>query len=161
MPIQKQYSIDDLAPVITSLLAEGKKVIVSAAGNSMYPLIRNQKDAIVLTAYKGESVSIGDMIFYKRTNGQYVLHRVVAIENGEFTLMGDNQTLQEKGITNQQIIALPIAVIRGKKTIDINSKGYLLYKKAWTKTNIFRKAGIGFFNLRIRASKRLKKIINK
>ena len=157
MQKQKPYSIEQLVPVIKSFFDEGKDVIISAAGNSMYPLIRNYKDAIVLTAYKGQPLNIGDMIFYKRKSGQYVLHRIVGIEGNGFILLGDNQTQQEKGITKEQVIAVPTAIIRGEKTINVNSKGYLLYTRMWIKSKLLRRAGIRFFGFRIWLSKKVKK----
>ncbi len=156
MQKQKPYSIEQLVPVINSFFDDGKDVIISAAGNSMYPLIRNYKDAIVLTAYKGQPLHIGDMIFYKRKSGQYVLHRIVGVEDNGFVLLGDNQTQQEKGITKEQVIAIPTAIVRGKKIISVNSKGYSLYKKMWTKSKVLRRVGICFFGFRIWLSKRLK-----
>ena len=160
--MQKQYNLEDIVPVITSFFAEGKDVIISAVGNSMRPLIRHQKDAIVLTEYKGEELLVGDMIFYRRTNGRYVLHRIVGLEkDGSFIIVGDNQTVLEKGITKQQVIAVAKAVIRGNKTVSVNSKGYILYTKIWTKSKLARGFCIGLFNFKIRLARRLKKFINK
>ena len=118
------------------------------------PLIRNQKDGIVLTAYKDQTLAVGDMAFFKRSDGSYVLHRIVDIaEDGCLTMLGDNQLSVETGIKPQQIIAVPIAIIRGNKTLDLSSKKYLKYSKFWTKSVFFRRVHIRLFSLKMRLSK--------
>ncbi|MBQ5910417.1 MAG: S24/S26 family peptidase [Clostridia bacterium] len=158
MQKQNLYSMEELVPVMTSFFAEGKKVMVTAVGNSMLPLIRNRKDSIVLTAYEGSQLNIGDMVFYKRKDGKYVLHRIVDVaQDGSFIILGDNQTVTEKGIKKDQIIALPTAIIRGKKTVSVTSGEYLRYKKIWTRSVVLRKLHEKYFNLKNRIVKKFKR----
>lgn len=160
--MQKLYNLEDIMPVIISFFDEGKDVIISAVGNSMCPLIRHQKDAVVLTRYGGTELNIGDMVFYRRTNGRYILHRIVGIEkDGSFILLGDNQTMLEKGITKEQVVAVPKAIIRGNKTISVDSKGYKFYAGFWAKSRLVRKLCIVLFEFRIWLSKAVKKLIKK
>ena len=148
------YPMEELIPLISSFFDEGKNVIITAVGNSMAPLIRNQKDGIVLTAYKGQTLAIGDMAFFKRSDGNFVLHRIVDIaEDGSLTMLGDNQLSLETGIKPQQVLALPIAIIRGKKTLDLSSKKYRKYSKFWTKSVFFRRVHIKLFSIKTRLSK--------
>lgn len=156
--ILSSYPMHQLAPIICEFLARGKNVIVPAKGNSMRPLLRNRKDSIVLTAYKGEPLFVGDAVFYKRSNGGYVLHRIVSLhENGSFTLMGDNQCQSESGITAEQIIAVPIAFIRGEKKILCSSVGYKRYVNFWTGSTFFRKLHMKLFFLLVRIKSKIKK----
>ncbi len=145
------YTMEELFPVISSFFDEDKKVIITAVGNSMRPLLRHKKDGIVLEKYEGQPLQTGDMVFYKRESGRYVLHRIVGIdEGGSFTMLGDHQTEAEKGIRKEQVLAVPTAVIRGKKTIPLASKGYQRYAKFWTKSVFFRKLNIKLFGLKIK-----------
>lgn len=160
MQKQSLYTMEDLVPVMQDFFAEGKKVVINAVGNSMSPLIRHKKDAIVLTAYKGEPLVAGQVVLYKRNDIKYALHRIVDVqEDGSFVLLGDNQTVKEIGIKPEQIIAVPTAIIRGEKSIDVNSKAYVFYTKLWTKSIFFRKLHIKFFEFRIWVSKEVKRII--
>ena len=144
-------------PVIDSFFKEDKKVIITAVGNSMRPLIRHSKDGIVLEEYKGQKLQVGDMAFYKRDSSRYVLHRIVAVEeNGSFTMLGDNQTLIEEGIRPDQIIALPYAVIRGNKTILMKSAGYKRYAGFWAKSKVIRRFNIFLFELKIKIARIIK-----
>ena len=144
--------MQNLIPVITAFFDEDKKVIVEAVGNSMRPLIRHKKDGIILEKYVGQSLAVGDMAFYKRKNGRYVLHRIVGItEDNSFIMLGDNQTKAETeaGIKSEQIIAVPTAVIRGKKTVLVTSKGYKRYARLWSKSGFFRNLNIMLFKFKI------------
>lgn len=152
------YKVEELVPVMLDLFAKGKKVIISATGNSMAPLIRNKKDSIVLSAYKGENLGVGDMVFYKRKNGRYVLHRIVDIaSDGKFIMLGDNQIKMEETVDIKQIVALPVAVIRGEKEVSLTSDGYKLYTKLWKKKSLIRIAYIKLFAFKIKLSRLIKK----
>lgn len=154
------YKVEELVPVMLDLFAKGKKVIISATGNSMAPLIRNKKDSIVLSAYKDENLGVGDMVFYKRKNGRYVLHRIVDIaSDGKFIMLGDNQIKMEETVDIKQIVALPVAVIRGEKEVSLTSDGYKLYTKLWKKKSLIRIAYIKLFAFKIKLSRLIKKII--
>ena len=151
------YKLEELIPAINSFFDENKKVIITAVGNSMRPLIRHKRDGIVLEKHTGQPLSVGDLAFYKRESGQYVLHRIVATdENGNFTMLGDNQTEREVGIRVDQIIAIPTDIIRGNKTISVKSARYLRYSKFWTKSVCCRKLNIILFNLRVKIARIIK-----
>lgn len=151
--------MQELAPIICELLTQGKNVIVPARGNSMRPLVRNERDNIVLTAYNGERLGVGDAVFYRRQGGVYVLHRIVTVEgDGSFTLMGDNQSAPEKGIRAEQIIALPVAFIRGNKNVSCSSAGYKRYVKFWTGSVFFRKLHQKLFYLSVRVKSKIKRM---
>jgi hypothetical protein len=142
------YPMEELAPIVCQLLDRGKSVVIPAKGNSMRPLVRSGKDNIVLTAYKGQPLLKGDAIFYKRKNGSFVLHRIVAINiDGSFTVIGDNQVLLEKGVTKEQVIALPTMIIRGKREIDCNSPLYKKYSLFWSDSVVLRKIHYRLFFL--------------
>lgn len=144
-------------PIINSFFDENKKVIITASGNSMRPLIRHKTDGIVLEKYKGQQLSVGDLAFYKRDNNQYVLHRIVDVDkNGDFVMLGDNQIETEAGIRSNQIIAVPTAIIRKNKTISVNSARYKSYSKFWTKSKFFRRLNILLFRIKIKIAKIVK-----
>lgn len=162
MQKQNLYTMEELVPIMNSFFAEGKKVMVTAVGNSMLPLIRNQKDAVILKGYNGDELNVGDMVFFKRKDGKYVLHRIVDIcEDGSFIIQGDNQLTTDSGVKKEQIIAVPTAVIRGKKTVSVHSKKYLRYKKIWTHSRILRKLSIISFGLKGTVKRRITKIFSK
>ena len=77
-------------------------------GTSMLPLIRQGKDSVILV--KPGLLSIGDIVLYRRKNGQFVLHRIIKIKGDNLYLCGDNQSEIETGITTNDVIAKVKAV---------------------------------------------------
>ena len=68
--------LDDLMPVIRERLEAGETVEFMPRGVSMLPLLRQGRDAVVLSPLP-ERLRKYDVVLYRRRNGQYVLHRIV------------------------------------------------------------------------------------
>ena len=97
-------------------------------GTSMMPLVREGVDQVVLI--KADTVKKGDVVFYQRDNGQFVLHRVVKVKNGKYVMCGDNQWVLEQGITDKHVLAKMKAVLRDGIVIDEANKKYVRYIKS-------------------------------
>lgn len=96
---------------IRQILARGDSCRLRVTGTSMVPFLRSEKDAVILKPFDGR-VRRGDLLFYSRPNGQYILHRIHKIcPDGGFLLCGDNQTVLER-VQREQIIAAVAAVER-------------------------------------------------
>ena len=108
--------LDELAPIIAEALAAGGTFTLYPGGNSMLPTIRPGEDAVVLASPK--EVGVGDVIFYRRDSGVFVLHRIVGKKkDGSFVLRGDNQFYNEEGILPSQIIAVVAAYHKGERIV--------------------------------------------
>lgn len=108
----------EMLPLIQEQLEKGGEVTFSPNGSSMLPFIRQGRDEVVIEKFNG-MLKKYDIPFYRRANGQFVLHRVVKIEkDGSYIMRGDHQKELEKGITNENIIGILKCVNRdGKKPI--------------------------------------------
>ena len=71
---------------VARLLGEGREVVITPKGRSMLPFIRGEVDHIKLR--QSDSLRVGDIVLAYFEN-RYILHRIVAIEGDEITLMGD------------------------------------------------------------------------
>lgn len=100
--VQVQFS--ELLPVIQDAINSGNTFTFTAFGNSMHPFIRGGKDRVTLSA-PNSIPNLGDIVFYRRSNGEFVLHRIVHIKNDNLTLCGDNQFILEENIKPTQILA--------------------------------------------------------
>ena len=96
------------------IISEQGKLVYTAEGNSMFPLIK-PRDLLVIEAVRGR-LSVGDVPLYKRDSGQYVLHRVVEVRRGGYVMKGDNRAFREKGITDRHIIGVLTAIVRDGRT---------------------------------------------
>ncbi len=127
---EKAMQLDDLMPLIRERLDQGQSVAFSPRGTSMLPMLRQGRDSVELSPLP-EQLNKYDLPLYQRGNGQYVLHRIVAV--GEtFTCMGDNQFEPEPGLRQDQMIAVVTAFTRGGKRIEVTNPGYRLYCRLWT-----------------------------
>jgi hypothetical protein len=71
-----------MLPIITEKISSGGEVSIPITGKSMYPTLKQGRDYAVLKKAP-EHLEKGDIPFYRRENGCFVLHRVVGEdENG-------------------------------------------------------------------------------
>ena len=121
----KKVRLSEMLPIITEKISSGGEVSIPITGISMYPTLKQGRDYAVL--FKApEHLKKGDIPFYRRENGQFVLHRVVGEDENGYILCGDNQTEKEYGVKREWIIAILIAVERDGKRIPINSSEFLI-----------------------------------
>ncbi len=116
-------------------------VCLAFKGTSMNPLFVEGRDKVCLYAFKPNSaVKKGDIVLYKRDNGEHVLHRVMAKKGDKLKLSGDNQCMIEVGVDLSQILAICKGYYKYDKYIDFEkSIKYKFYKNTYGKFIIFRK----------------------
>lgn len=128
-----EYSLDEYIPLIREVIDSGGEFRLYPRGTSMLPLLRQGIDSVVLVAPR--TLKRGDVLLYRRANGQYVLHRLVRVRrDGSLWFSGDNHMTVEKGIVREQIIAAVTAVFRGEKRKDRTTFGIRFYAKMMTFT---------------------------
>ncbi len=104
-----EMKMEELYPLILQGLDECGEFVFLPKGISMLPTIVQFKDRVKLI--KADSIKKYSIVLYRRENGQFVMHRVVGIRNGTYTMCGDNQLGYERGIKKEQIIALASEII--------------------------------------------------
>ena len=132
------------------VLAKNGKLTYTNVGDSMMPLIRQDKDLLIIEPVHGRLKKY-DVPLYRRDSGQYVLHRILKVRREDYVICGDNRWRKEYGITDRHIIGILTGIVRDGKTISVTDKKYLLYVHVWC----------DFFPIRailIRISNKLKKI---
>lgn len=128
---KKKISLNEIYPAIKETLNSGGTVELPITGTSMFPLLKAGRDTVIIKAE--DKYSVRDIIFYRRNDGHFVLHRIVGTEKDGYILCGDNQTDIEKGITYKNIIAKVIEIRRNGKVIDVNDKKYIKRVDFWIK----------------------------
>ena len=96
-------------------------------GDSMMPLIRQDKDLVLISGKPDGRLKKYDVPLYKRDSGQYVLHRVLRVRENDYVLCGDNRWQRETDISDRHIIGVLTAVIRNGKKLPTNARRYRLY----------------------------------
>ena len=129
--------MEELMPLFCELLAAGKTVRFSPRGTSMLPLLRQGLDTVTLAPITGHPQKY-DVLLYQRDNGQYILHRMVKV--GEtHTFIGDNQFVYERGVREDQLIAVVTGFSRGEKACSVTSFGYRCYCRIWHYSRFLRR----------------------
>lgn len=101
------------------IIAEQGRLVYTNVGDSMFPVVQ-EGNLLIIEAVKAP-LKVGDVPLYKRDSGQYVLHRIVDIKKGKYTMRGDNRTGSEKGITDRHIIGVLTGIVRNGKTFPVET----------------------------------------
>ncbi|MBE7032143.1 MAG: hypothetical protein E7401_04175 [Ruminococcaceae bacterium] len=126
---KKGVRLEELFPIIEEKLKLGGSVTFRPHGVSMRPLIRQGKDSVTVGTLD-KNPKTGDVIFYRRPDGQFVLHRIVGEDKNGYILCGDNQRILEHGVKQEWIIGILTAVSRKDRILECSGKSYKLYLKA-------------------------------
>ncbi len=125
------YTLSDSIEVIEEILASGGEFKMYPKGKSMLPFIVEGEDAVVLVK-QTDKLKKNDIAFYRRDNGQFVLHRVVkTMPDGSYVMCGDNQIYLEKGITDSQIIGVLSRLYKREKLFNDKAFSYKIYRAFW------------------------------
>jgi len=126
--LNHEFYLADAIEVIDEVLAAGGEFRMYPKGTSMLPLLVQGRDSVILKRKDNIPANKHDIAFYRRDNGQFVLHRVMKIEsNGTYVMCGDNQLVLERGIKAEQIIGYVSSFYRKDKKIDTHSVLYSIY----------------------------------
>lgn len=123
--------MEKLAQLLDVQLQHDGHAWLTVTGNSMYPMLRNRRDAVRL-CLTDRVPGNRELILYRRKNGQYVLHRIVRIVGpGAYLCAGDNQWELEN-VSAEQVIAVVDTFRRHGKIYGVSHGGYQLYVRLWT-----------------------------
>ncbi|NLL07342.1 MAG: hypothetical protein GX270_16560 [Clostridiaceae bacterium] len=131
-------TIESLSPIILKMLDEKIDIIITVTGTSMNPMLRHKRDKVILTNCDKFNLRKGDIPLYRRSNGDYVLHRIVKVNKNSYDLCGDNQFVIERNVPKENVIAVVKAFERGDKLYRCNDVMYKLYWRFWIFTIPFR-----------------------
>ena len=125
----KCLPMEELAELLMLQLESDGTARLPVTGYSMMPMLRNRTDSVELRRLDAQP-KMGDIIFYRRKNGPFVLHRIVALGDGGYICCGDNQAAPEQ-VDREQVIALVVGYFRKEKRRSLQNPGYRLYKGLW------------------------------
>ncbi|MBE7043195.1 MAG: peptidase S24 [Ruminococcaceae bacterium] len=127
---EREVGLDYLGTVIEERLQNGQQVQMTVVGNSMFPLFRNKLDSVILSPIQ-KRIKKGDVVLYKRTNGQYVLHRIIRYKKGVYSANGDNQYWIETPLFSEQFLGLMTGFHRKNKLYSTSALWYRIYSFVW------------------------------
>lgn len=113
----KTVDTQEYVSTLRALAEEGHEVSMLIAGSSMTPFLCHLRDRIFF-AVPDRPLRRGDMVFYQRASGQYVMHRIYKVKKDGYYIVGDAQTQVEGPVAREQIFARITRVERKGKFIS-------------------------------------------
>ena len=124
--------------VLRELTEEGKEVRMTIAGSSMNPFLIHERDSICFRKPDRE-LKRGDMVFYQRLNGAYVMHRIWKAAPEGYYIVGDAQTEIEGPVKREQIFAVITKVCRKGKWLGPGDFWWEFFEHVWIRLVPFRR----------------------
>ena len=119
-----------LMPEYEALLREGAELPLVISGGSMRPFLTPGRDSVLLRA-PDRPLRRGDIVFYRRKNGDYILHRILRIDNGHCWMVGDAQTAVEGPLDAGCIFAYVTQVQRKGKIEKPGTLCWEFFARTW------------------------------
>lgn len=91
----------NLFPVIEEMLEDGKSVRLTVSGNSMWPLIINNRDSVLLVPRGNTRLKRGEIILFRTSISHYVLHRITKVKKGGYITTGDGNLHRDGFVASQ------------------------------------------------------------
>ena len=109
----------------TSLLTEGKEIVITAGGYSMWPAIKPGDRIIISPPDPEKSLKTGRVAALSRDGG-FVVHRITAIQKGKLSTFiktqGDTSMIPDPWSTEKDVAGQAREIIRGDKTLKISRR---------------------------------------
>ncbi len=115
---------------IEDALASQGMYVGTTVGVSMFPMLRNRRDTIVVEPLRGRRLHRFEVPLYRRGSA-YVLHRCVEVHPGSYTMLGDNCLNKEPNIPDERVIGVLVGFYRGDREVDMSGLPYRAYVRAW------------------------------
>ena len=114
------------------LLEEGATLTLPVQGSSMAPFLVDQRDTVQIEKPTAP-LKTGDIVLYQRANGTYILHRICAVQEYSYTLIGDAHTFRESGIKEHQIFGIVVNAQRKGITQHPGSFWWEFFARIWVR----------------------------
>ena len=133
----KIVETESFLSVLCELAEQGERVCTVVSGSSMVPFLASGRDYAYLEKLKRDPKK-GDVVLFRRRNGDFVLHRIKKVKNSQYYMIGDRQYAVEGPVEKEQICALLTGIRRKGKEISEKSIFWFFFRKIWNNTVFLR-----------------------
>lgn len=138
--------------MLKELVEDGKEVSMLISGSSMAPFLIHERDSICFKKPDRE-LKKGDMVFYQRATGQYVMHRICKIKPEGYYMIGDAQKEIEGPLERGQIFALITKVRRKGKWMGPGDFWWDFFERVWIRIIPIRRFVVKAYSIISRSRK--------
>ena len=107
------------------------KLVYRNVGTSMMPLLRQNRDLMIIEKRPQGRLKKYDAVLYKSKNGKYILHRILKVRKDDYIICGDHCIHREFGVKDSHILGILTGIVKDGKTIRVIDKKYLFYVHLW------------------------------
>lgn len=113
-------------------IKEHGKIVTVPVGFSMWPMLKNRKDHIVIVSIT-RPLRKYDVPLYRRTSDRFVLHRIIKVrKDGGYVICGDNLWRKEYHVRDENIVGVLAGFFKGNRYIDCETnRWYHAYIYLW------------------------------
>ena len=126
-PSVRSVGAKELMPLVRELIDGGASFPLMVSGNSMAPFLHDGRDSVIITALGDKPLRRGDIAFFIRPGGEYVMHRVVRVCREGVYFLGDAQTETEGPVPHENVVAAVNTVVRDGRIIRRGSPEWWLF----------------------------------
>ena len=136
--MMKQISNDLFFLWVENEIAKGRAVRFRLKGHSMFPLLRDGKDDVILYPFQKEELTPMDVVLFKY-HGKHLLHRILKREGDHLLMQGDGSFIAKEECTIDNVIGKVGTIVRlPDKMISVDSWQWKLPSLLWNKTGILK-----------------------
>ena len=133
-PPVKQVDTKAYLLAMCELIDQGNEVSIPVVGSSMTPFLGDGRDQVYVKAPE-RPIRKGDIVLYRRRNGDFVLHRVCKVhgkgDGAVYDIVGDSQNRIERNVQRQQILAVATRAKRKGKMIAPGCLYWWFFQHIW------------------------------
>lgn len=106
--------------------------VSTTVGYSMWPMLKNRRDRIVLRPLEeGETLHRGDVpLYFRPSDGKYILHRILKVKEDRYIIRGDNTYALER-VPKAWVIGVLSEFYRKGHHVSVSDKKYRFYAETW------------------------------
>ena len=132
---------------VERMIGQGQRVTIPVKGFSMRPMMRSDKDKVMLTAHTDADIKIGAVMLFRHKD-HHIMHRIAGIEGNKITFAGDGNYRIYERASREDIVAVVTSIIRPSgRIISLDSRRWRLYSSIWlTLPRIVRRYILGIAN---------------
>ena len=133
---------------LRELTEAGNEVTVKVFGSSMVPFLGDGRDEVLIKK-PDRTLKAGDVVFYQRDNGRFILHRIWKVKPEGYYIVGDSQDIIEGPVRADQIFAVVIKAKRKGQWVGPGDFRWEFFEHVWLHMVPVRRALIiGYTRLR-------------